>query len=63
MTTTRSRFCAICDSKYKWQCVCPNNKVMAAQFKRSFHAGKRYKGKKAWNKLHLSDEELANETV
>jgi hypothetical protein len=36
---------------------------MAAQFKKSFHDGKRYKGKKAWNKLHLSDEELANETV
>ena len=43
----RSRFCAICDSQHRWQCTCPNNKVMATQIKRSFHAGKRYKGKRA----------------
>lgn len=63
MTITRSRFCAICDSKYKWQCVCPNNRVMAAQFKKNFHEGKRYKGKKAWKKLYLSDEELEQEKI
>ena len=43
----RSRFCAICDSKYRWQCTCPNNKVMAKQTNKSFHAGKRYRGKRA----------------
>ena len=43
----RSRFCAICDSQHRWQCTCPNNKVMAKQIKRSFHAGKRYKGIRA----------------
>ena len=21
----RSRFCAICDSQFRWQCKCPNN--------------------------------------
>jgi len=63
MTTTRSRFCAICDSQYSWQCVCPNNKVMAEQVKKSFHAGKRYKGKKAWKKVYLTDEEYGNEKV
>jgi hypothetical protein len=61
MTTTRSRFCAICDSKYSFQCTCPNNKVMADQVNQSFHSGKRYKGKKAWNKVYLTDEELKNE--
>ena len=43
----RSRFCAICDSKFRWQCKCPNNKVMAKQVNRSFQAGKRYRGKRA----------------
>ncbi len=47
MFRPRSRFCAICDSKYRWQCTCPNNKVMAEQVNRSFHAGKRYRGKRA----------------
>jgi hypothetical protein len=43
----RSRFCAICDSQFRWQCKCPNNKVMSDQIKRSFKSGKRHKGKKA----------------
>ena len=43
----RSRFCAICDSQYRWQCKCPNNKVMAKQVHRSFQSGKRYRGKRA----------------
>tara|TARA_B100000678_G_C18034095_1_gene431948 strand:+ start:50 stop:253 length:204 start_codon:yes stop_codon:yes gene_type:complete len=43
----RSRFCAICDSKFRWQCTCPNNKVLADQVNKSFHAGKRYRGKRA----------------
>ena len=43
----RSRFCAICDSQYRWQCRCPNNKVVAAQVNKSFHAGKRHRGKRA----------------
>ena len=43
----RSRFCAICDSQFRWQCNCPNNKVMAKQVNRSFQAGKRYRGKRA----------------
>ena len=43
----RSRFCAICDSQHRWQCTCPNNKVMAKQVHRSFQAGKRYRGKRA----------------
>jgi len=43
----RSRFCAVCDSKFRWQCKCPNNKVMARQVKKSFHDGKRYRGKRA----------------
>lgn len=43
----RSRFCAICDSQFRWQCECPNNKVMSAQKKKSFKSGKRYKGKRA----------------
>ena len=43
----RSRFCAICDSEFRWQCECPNNKVMSAQKKKSFKSGKRYKGKRA----------------
>jgi len=53
MTTTdnrvniRSRFCAICDSQFRWQCTCPNNRVMAKQKNQSFKQGKRYKGKKA----------------
>ena len=43
----RSRFCAICDVKHRWQCKCPNNRVMADQTNKSFKAGKRYKGKRA----------------
>ena len=43
----RSRFCAICDSQFRWQCKFPNNKVMSDQIKRSFKSGKRHKGKKA----------------
>ena len=43
----RSRFCAICDSQYRWQCTCPNNKVLADQVNKSFHAGKRCRGKRA----------------
>ena len=43
----RSRFCAICDVKHRWQCKCPNNRVMADQVNTSFKSGKRYKGKRA----------------
>jgi|TARA_B110000438_G_C15779824_1_gene635797 hypothetical protein len=43
----KSRFCAICDSEFRWQCKCPNNKVMAKQVKRSFQSGKRHRGKRA----------------
>jgi len=32
----RSRFCAICDSQFRWQCKCPNNKVMAKTSKEKF---------------------------
>ena len=45
--SVRSRFCAICDVKHRWQCKCPNNRVMADQTNKSFKAGKRYKGKRA----------------
>ena len=55
----RSRFCAICDSQYRWQCSCPNNKVMAKQVKRSFHAGKRYKGKQALEYCYKIEEKDA----
>ncbi len=70
---TKSRFCAICDSQYRWQCICPNNKVMADQVNKSFHAGKRYKGKRALEycneetkmksfKEVINEEELTSKT-
>ena len=59
----RSRFCAICDSKYRWQCTCPNNKVMADQVRKSFHEGKRYKGKKALEYCHTPEEDENISTV
>tara|TARA_B110000495_G_scaffold53092_1_gene44547 strand:+ start:723 stop:833 length:111 start_codon:yes stop_codon:yes gene_type:complete len=34
---------------------------MADQVRQSFHSGKRYKGKIAWNKVYLTDEEIKNE--
>ena len=56
----RSRFCAICDSKYRWQCTCPNNKVMAKQVHRSFHAGKRHRGKRALEYCYNTEEKDEN---
>ena len=55
---TKSRFCAICDSQYRWQCTCPNNKVMAEQVGKSFHSGKRYKGKRALEYCNTQEEEI-----
>jgi hypothetical protein len=57
MFRPRSRFCAICDSKYRWQCTCPNNKVMAEQVNRSFQSGKRYRGKRALEYCNTIEEE------
>ena len=56
----RSRFCAICDSQHRWQCKCPNNKVMAKQTNKSFHAGKRYRGKRALEYCHDTEENNEN---
>ena len=55
----RSRFCAVCDSKFRWQCKCPNNKVVAAQVNKSFHAGKRHRGKRALEYCHNTEEKDA----
>ena len=55
----RSRFCAICDSQFRWQCNCPNNKVMAKQVNRSFQAGKRYRGKRALEYCHNTENKDA----
>ena len=52
----RSRFCAICDSQYRWQCSCPNNKVMAKQVDRSFQSGKRHRGKRALEYCYKIEE-------
>ena len=52
----RSRFCAICDSQRRWQCKCPNNKVMAKQVNRSFQSGKRYRGKRALEYCHDTEK-------
>jgi len=56
----RSRFCAICDSQYRWQCTCPNNKVLADQVNKSFHAGKRYRGKRALEYCYNIEEKDEN---
>ena len=56
----RSRFCAICDSKFRWQCTCPNNKVLADQVNKSFHAGKRYRGKRALEYCYNIEEKDEN---
>ena len=56
----RSRFCAICDSDYRWQCTCPNNKVLADQVNKSFHAGKRYRGKRALEYCYNIEEKDEN---
>ena len=56
----RSRFCAICDSQHRWQCTCPNNKVMAKQVHRSFQAGKRYRGKRALEYCYDKEEKDEN---
>ena len=56
----RSRFCAICDSQFRWQCNCPNNKVMAKQVNKSFHAGKRYRGKRALEYCHETEKKNEN---
>ena len=58
----RSRFCAICDSQYRWQCTCPNNKVLADQVNKSFHAGKRYRGKRALEYCYDTEKEQ-NENI
>ena len=47
ITKVKSRYCVKCEALYKYQCKCPNNKVMARQVKKSFHEGKRYRGKRA----------------
>ena len=49
---TRSRYCARCDARLKWDCTCPTHLHMAWMRKNVFHSGKRYKGKKAWKKVH-----------
>ena len=56
----RSRFCAICDSQFRWQCNCPNHKVMAKQVNRSFQAGKRYRGKRALEYCYNTEEKDEN---
>ena len=56
----RSRFCASCDSQYRWQCTCPNNKVLADQVNKSFHAGKRYRGKRALEYCYDIEEKDEN---
>ena len=58
----RSRYCAICDSQYRWQCTCPNNKVLADQVNKSFHAGKRYRGKRALEYCYDTEKEQ-NENI
>ena len=55
----RSRFCAICDSQFRWQCNCPNHKVMAKQVNRSFQAVKRYRGKRALEYCHNTENKDA----
>ena len=57
----RSRFCAICDSQHRWQCTCPNHKVMNEQVNKSFHAGKRYRGKRALE--YCYDTEKKDENI
>lgn len=61
MTTTKSRYCVKCDALLKWQCECPNNKIAKWQRKKIFHNGKRYKGKKAWDKVHPDEEYIKSE--
>jgi|TARA_B100002003_G_scaffold249043_1_gene284309 hypothetical protein len=57
----KSRFCAVCDSKFRWQCKCPNNKVMARQVKKSFHDdGKRYGVKRALEHCYDNNDNLDN---
>ena len=55
--STRSRYCRKCDAKFSFQCECPNHKAMSWQMKNVFHSGKRYKGKKAWKKVHSDETE------
>ena len=49
---TKSRFCKRCDAMVRWQCECSPRDAMAWQRTNVFHMGKRYKGKKAWEKTH-----------
>ena len=54
----RSRYCKKCNAMWKFECKCSNHKAMSWQMKNVFHGGKRYKGRDAWNKLHLDETEL-----
>ncbi len=54
-TSIKSRYCKRCDAVLKWECKCPNNRIAAWQRRDIFHSGKRYKGKKAWEKVHNTD--------
>ena len=54
----KSRFCIKCNAKYRYECECPNNKSMKSKRNKSFHSGKRYKGKTAWQLLQVDEVEL-----
>lgn len=62
MTTTKSRFCVRCDAQFKYQCECPNNIRAAWARVNIFHMGKRYKGKKAWEKTHPDIKYIKSDT-
>lgn len=49
----------------RWECECPNNKAMVWQRRDIFHSGKRYKGKKAWEKVHVVEykKRIQNENI
>ena len=55
--STRSRYCRKCDAQVRYQCKCNPRSAMAWQMKNVFHSGKRYKGKKAWKKVHSDETE------
>ena len=51
----KSRYCRRCDANLRWQCKCNSRDAMAWQRRNVFHMGKRYKGKDAWEKVHVTE--------
>ena len=51
----KSRYCRKCDAQVRWQCKCNPRDAMAWQRRNVFHMGKRYKGKDAWKKVHVTE--------